>query len=406
MNNKPLRIIFLVEFVHEQGTYFRWHNLAIGLQARGHYVTVYGVDWNRHSTSRIEYRDRVEYHILSTFRGLGVFTPSTNPLNFIRRLVVKYPACDIVQTFQPFPFSTYIGWYLKRIGKAKAFCYDWDDLWINGLYKKPLRRLIDIISYPLVHHTEKRFPARADAVMVCSGYLRDLAQSAGSRRVFIVHNGFWSSSPMDKQQARTLLGLRADSVYAGFMGRTLSELSWCLKAMQSLHEQDHGHRVRLALCGMPADALNQLPPNVAAQIDYLGQLSPANCRVFASAIDLGLMPLENNAFNQSRFPIKYAEYQASSTPVLYSQVGECSTIDQHFDWNITAGNTEQQFIDRFISTMLDVLVTSTFSLVKVDRLANFLSWDLLAEQLETNYSSLVIDNLVDKTQGLCKRMSV
>jgi hypothetical protein len=166
MNNKPLRIIFLVEFVHEQGTYFRWHNLAIGLQARGHSVTVYSVDWNRHAPDRTEYRDGVEYHILSTFRGLSVFTPSTNPLNLIRRLAVKYPVCDIVHTFQPFPFSAYIGWYLRRIGKAKAFCYDWDDLWINGLYKKRLRAINDKISVPLVRHTEKRFPARADAVTV------------------------------------------------------------------------------------------------------------------------------------------------------------------------------------------------------------------------------------------------
>ena len=97
-----LRVIFLVEFVHEQGTYFRWHNLAIGLQLLGHRVTVYAIDWDRFTKDRVEHRDGVEYQILSTFRGLNIFTPSTNPLNLLRRFAIRYPACDVVHTFQPF----------------------------------------------------------------------------------------------------------------------------------------------------------------------------------------------------------------------------------------------------------------------------------------------------------------
>jgi glycosyltransferase involved in cell wall biosynthesis len=321
-------------------------------------------------------------------------------------MAVKYTACDFVHTIQPFPFSTYIGWYLKRTGKTKLFCYDWDDLWINGLYKKPFRRLIDRIAYPLVLHTEKRFPARADAVTVCSEYLRDLARAAGSQRVFIVHNGFWPNASINKQQARTQLGLHDDSVYAGFMGRTIDELSWCFRAMQSLHEQTCSRRVRLALCGMTEDALNELPPDIMDQIDYLGQLSPANCRVFASAIDLGLMPLQNNAFNQSRFPIKYAEYQACGTPVIYSQVGECSIIDQYFDWNIAAGTTEQQFVDCFVSAMLNVLITGMFSSVKVDRLAAQLNWGVLADHLEIHYSSLLTGASIVEVRELGKSLSL
>jgi hypothetical protein len=39
---RPLQIHFFVNFSHPSGTYFRFHNLAIGLTRLGHQVTVFG----------------------------------------------------------------------------------------------------------------------------------------------------------------------------------------------------------------------------------------------------------------------------------------------------------------------------------------------------------------------------
>ncbi len=386
MASSALKINFLVEFIHEQGTYFRWHNLAIGLQALGHQVTVFAVDWDRHSRDRVEHRDGVEYRILSTFRGFGLFTPSTNPLNFIRRLAVNYPACDIVHTFQPFPFSAYLGWYLKSTGKATNFFYDWDDLWTNGLYKKPLKGIANKLSCLLVRHTESRFPARAGGVTVCSNYLRKLAVTAGSSFVTVLHNGFWPFAPIDQQQARRQLGLQPGAVYAGFMGRTDDELSWCVAALQALQQQVPGHNYRLALCGMPPDFLDSLPDDTRARIDYLGHLSPLDCRLFAAALDYGLLPLADTAFNQSRFPIKFADYQASGTPVIVSEVGECSHLKKQLDWNSPAGTTKEQFIACCLRTLSSVAVTQSRSLVNRDQLAAQLSWTVLAQRLASAYA--------------------
>ncbi len=381
---QSLRIIFLVESVHEQGTYFRWHNLAIGLQARGHRVIVYGVDWNRHSSDRIEYRDGVEYNILSTFRGLSIFTPSTNPLNLIRRLAIRYPACDIVHSFQPFPFSACIGWFLNQKGRAKAFFYDWDDLWTGGLYKRPLLRRTEKVSYPLVRYIEKHFPSRADVTTVCSGYLRDLAIATGSQRTTVIHNGFWPYEPIPKHQARIQLGLRPDALYMGYMGRTNGELAWCLNALQEVLTRTKDNKVRLALCGMQADSLTGLPPELITQIDYFGQLTPSECQIFAAALDFGLLPLSDNAFNQSRFPIKFADYQAAGTPIIYSEVGECHLIGKHFAWNSAAGNTQQQFIECFVETTLKAL-SGNLPKVDMSKLTSLLNWQLLADHLSIDY---------------------
>ena len=386
MSGKGLKIIFLVEYVHEQGTYFRWHNLAIGLQAAGHQVIVFGVDWDKHSTDRTELRDGVEYRILSTFRGLNVFTPSTNPLNFLRRFLLTYPHCDIVHTFQPFPFSAYLGWYLKSTGKANYFFYDWDDLWTKGYYdKKPIKGLSDKITFLLVRHTERRFPSCAGFVTVCSNYLRELAETAGAHFVSVIHNGFWPFEPIDQKRARTQLGLQPNAVYAGFMGRTTGELSWCIAAIQALHRQAPDHDFRLALCGMMPDFLDELSDDAKSQIDYLGNLSPLDCRLFAAAIDFGLLPLEDNAFNQSRFPIKFAEYQASGTPVIFSEVGECNKLGKQFNWTIPAGTTSQQFIDCFVHTLSDAVASQKRPVVNQEQLAYQLSWTMLAQDLASDY---------------------
>jgi hypothetical protein len=87
-------------------------------------------------------------------------------------------------------------------------------------------------------------------------------------------------------------------------------------------------------------------------------------------------------------------------------VGECSTLDQYFGWNIAAGNTEQQFIECFVSTMLKVLETGKFSLVEADRLSSWLGWGILAEQLEKHYSRLAKGALVDQKPDLHKPLSV
>ena len=389
MTSKPLTILFLVESAHEQGTYFRWHNLAIGLQAMGHTVTVYAVDWNRHSANRTEYKDGIKYCFTRAYRGFSLFTPSTNPFMLLRRFTLDYPRCDVVHSFQPFPASAYLGWYLKKTGRASYFFYDWDDLWVGGLLKKPLTRLLDKVTYPLVRHIEKRFPARADFVTTCSTYLRQLAVQSGAKNTSIIHNGFWPFSVPDKQQARATLGLQPDVFYIGFMGRTSSELSWCVAAQQALVAQNLPRPVRLVLCGMPDFLLDEFSAEQKETIDYLGYLSPLDCRLFAAAIDVGLLPLQDDAFNQSRFPIKFAEYQASGTPVVHSEIGECNELSKQFSWNVKAGTTKQQFIDATVMAVCEKITGERNEPVDRDKLASALSWTLLAQQLAAEYSRVV-----------------
>ena len=141
-----------------------------------------------------------------------------------------------------------------------------------------------------------------------------------------MHNGFWRHEYVSKREAREILGMDPHARYLGYMGRshTGAELAWCMEALAETGGARDG--VRLAFCGLPAQLLENVPVSIREQVDILGEITPTQAEHFARAIDLGLLPLHDNPFNQSRFPIRFAHYLAAGTPVLCSQVGELQLL--------------------------------------------------------------------------------
>jgi glycosyltransferase involved in cell wall biosynthesis len=337
----PLRVHFFVNFVHPFGTYFRFHNLAIGLTRLGHHVTVFAGDLNYRSRSRREVRDGVSYQIIpETFlvRALGFHC---DPISWARRYAQSYPPCDVAHLFQPFPSAT-AAWL--RAGTRVRF-YDWDDLWSGGLMSGQVVRRRDHWPRMLVRFMERRLPRWTDHVTAISQFLATLAQERGARAVTLLHSGSWPADASDKAATRARLGLRADAFYSGFMGRTTAELPWCFDALAK--SADRYPATRLALCGMPASELDGLPPDVRRRIDYLGQLPPAVAKDFAACLDLGLLPMKENKFNLSRLPQKFGDHVASGVPLLCSTVGECGLLAPLFPWVLPAGTTRAEWVNSF-----------------------------------------------------------
>ncbi|MGL1236461.1 hypothetical protein ACSTKT_24015, partial [Vibrio parahaemolyticus] len=67
------------------------------------------------------------------------------------------------------------------------------------------------------------------------------------------------------------------------------------------------------------------------RIIYLGEVSATDAREIAAAVDLGLIPLENSLFNQSRFPIKFFDFLTVGTPIYISDVGEIAKIGKEMN---------------------------------------------------------------------------
>ena len=90
-----LRIHFYVSSSHKAGTYFRFHNLAVGLTQLGHRVTVYASDVDRRSLIRTEIRDGVPYVIRPEHWLNRLCWLSSDPITVIRRWASRCPPCDV-----------------------------------------------------------------------------------------------------------------------------------------------------------------------------------------------------------------------------------------------------------------------------------------------------------------------
>lgn len=387
MDTVKLKITFLTADCSTQGTYFRWHNIGIGLVNLGHSVDVFCVDNNDTPVARKENRDGVVYHIAKSAKGKSIFGTVNHPITAFKRIFDEFSECDIVHVFQPF-LSVYLPWKFNFRKKAGITFFDWDDLWVDKLRDSEKKDFRSAWEYKLKGYFEKNISSLGYRMTVCSNFLKNRAIERGASKVDIIHNGFWEYDVPEKALAREKLGLEKDALYVGFMGRTGFELHWAFTSFENSLKQ--GINIRFALCGPNADVMDGLSDEVKSKIDYLGSLSPADTRYFATGIDLGLLPLMKTEFNESRFPIKFAEYLAAGLPVLCSEVGEINEYGKEFPWVVKAGLNESEWSLNFAKA-IDLLISN--KLVKVDAkiVSDNLSWGHISKQVEQVYLKAMSD---------------
>jgi Glycosyl transferase 4-like domain len=375
---ESLQVHFFVNFVHQQGTYFRYHNLAVGLTRLGHRVKVYASDINYRSRARREIREGVPYDIVPESVLTRLLHWHCEPVTAARRFARRYPPCDVAHLFQPFPCAA-AGWVGAR---ARVRFYDWDDLWSGGLMAGPIERWRDYWPRGVVRFLEHRLPRRADHVTAISSFLADRARERGAHGVTLLNSGSWPDEPPDRVAARLHLGLRPGALYVGFMGRTAAEVGWCFESLaESLAEYPS---LRLAVCGPPVSCLDGLAAPVRERVDYLGQLSPTDARAFAACIDLGLLPLDDNLFNCSRLPQKFGDHLAAGVPLLCSTVGECGRLIGRFPWALPAGTNRSDWLSAF-GAALRRLVRGDVPPYAPGVFRAHMSWEGLSGQLAEAY---------------------
>ncbi len=376
--DERLSVDFFVNFIHEQGTYFRFHNLAVALAAQDHDVRVEAADFDARGKQRAEWRDGVLYRVVPESPPVYAFQAPCHPLTAVRRATRRYRKVHVAHVFQPFP-SAAAAWMRSP---AMIRCYDWDDLWGGGFFSG---RLPPRIWWPswVTGRLERSLPRKADSVTVVSSDLRRRATLLGARNVEVLRNGLAPTEAPRQDEARRHFGLDPDALYVGFMGRTTDELEWCVAAVAQAD-----HDVRLALCGPKPDVANIAVERLQARCDYLGSLPPEQMPAFAAALDLGLLPLEDNPFNRSRFPIKFAEYLAAGTPVLCSAVGDVGALAQESAGIISGGVGRDEWIRRFNSA-LGRIRANTLPPFDDFKLVDELQWGRLASQLVDHYRELL-----------------
>lgn len=397
--SRSLNIAFFVSADGRSGTYFRYHNLAIALARRGHEVTVHSqsID-NRRGTSE-EKREGVHY-VLAPSVPLNRFFPfAMNPGNILRRFFTGFQRRallarhEVFHLFQPFENSAY-QWLWERRSRARSarqdvlFAWDWDDFWCGGLPQQKGRgRFQDHMHYWLMEQMEHRLPRLADVVTTCSVFLADLARARGARRVEVIHNGYWPdpATPVcaSKAVSRRDFSMDPNAFYLGFTGFTAAEFDWCLDVIAAFAD-DPG--VRLACCG--AELRRQIDarsPAIAAKVDHLGYMPAPDVRRLLGALDVGLLPLEDHSFNQSRQPIKFAEYLGVGLPILCSDTGEVGRLGRKLDGVVLLPAERQGWVEGCCRTIRDLRAHRTLPHPNPSQLEDQLSWSAAAARLEALY---------------------
>lgn len=381
VQSRPLRIHYYVSCAHEQGTYFRFHNLARGLQQLGHTVTIYAVDVHGEGAKRSEIRDGVRYEILPESWKVSLFSAGSHPVTALRRALRRAPRCDVAHLFQPF-LGAAVEW---RLSSSEVKIYDWDDRWTGGLYGPKPARFRDRWPRAWMRYLENSLPALADHVTVVSDYLHAMARERKAKGTSIIENGFWPAPYLDRTAARRRLGLQDNGLYVGFMGRTTRELAWCFEEVDRLSERFAN--LRFAVCGVANSELPSESAKVALRLDNLGQLPYSATRDFAAAVDLALLPLENTEFNQSRFPIKFCEHLATGNFLLCSEIGEIGRLVREFPWAIPAGTTREHWRQAF-EFAIERIASGERPTPELARFAERMSWLALSRRMEGIYRAI------------------
>ena len=376
----PLRIHFFVSFVHPQGTYFRFHNLARGLAALGHDVHVYACDQDAASGARTERRDGIPYSIVPVSGAARWCTAGADPWRTLTHGLTRFPPCDVAHLFQPFAVSA-LAW---RRCPARARFWDWDDLWTHDTARPTLRPLRRHWPRVVTATLEHALPRAADHVTAIDHYLLDLARSRGAKAGSLLYNPSPQFDVPSRVDTRTKFRLDPDALYVGFMGYTLDELDWCFEAV--MRNLTRHPRLRFVLCGPSADVLPPLRPDVRARTDCLGRLPQSDARAVASAMDLALLPLQDNPFNRSRFPVKFSEYLMAGTPVLCSEIGECGLLAPKIQGVLGAGTTREAWLAAF-DDALDRAAAGTLPAVDADAVQALFSSEVVCRGLAATYEA-------------------
>ena len=162
----------------------------------------------------------------------------------------------------------------------------------------------------------------------------------------IIGNGFWKTCIPDKNAMRIKWGLEKDMFYVAYIGKTANELNWAIDAINCI-DVALQPKTTLIIAGPPKALIEKLLKKTSDNIIYLGELTVEQARELASASDLGLIPLENSLFNQSRFPIKFFDFLTVGTPIYLSNVGEIALLSKSLDYVFCGSNNKKEWIKQF-----------------------------------------------------------
>lgn len=192
------------------------------------------------------------------------------------------------------------------------------------------------VSAGHLRRQERRALARADVVVALSPALADRWAAMGARRPAVIPNGCWPLAEVPVRPPLAEAGLPRP--VAGLIGRLSDRIDFdVLEAIA-----DAGQSLLLMGPRDPRwepDRFRRLTSRPSVR--YIGPVPSAEVPARLAAIDVGITPYRDDAFNRASFPLKTLEYLSAGVPVVTSSLPAARWLHADLAASVPAGVADQ-----------------------------------------------------------------
>ena len=278
--------------------------------------------------------------------------------------------------------SFYILWLLKRL-KA-SLVYDFDD----AVYIRHVTRLDH--GYTLSGKLSRRFSRvckSVDLIFAGNKILAHVAHINGAKNVMVLP----TSVPLPSLAKREGNDSKSELVKLGWVGSKLN--LFYLESIENvlLNLQRKNINFKLLVMSDRAPKFKEFSNH-----EFI-QWSPDDELTFLNSIDIGLMPLKNNAYTQGKCAYKALQYMSFGKPVVVSDVGVNAEWINGAGFSVGSNGEMEQAL---FSLILDSQLRGDFGSRATDLIRNKFERNLLADQLKDALLSLIDQSFKDGTSGV------
>ena len=334
----PPRVLVLNHNLPERGTWFRALRTAEAFAARGARVTMVCTGPGRWRL-RAGWRGNVQ--MLQAPHWSPVYGPDSgwSPLGAAARLGLSLRGWDAVMSFSHKPVDQLPARLSRSLCGARWAC-DWCDLWgedgLNALQRAqrgPAASLHDRASDACDSIDARLEQAAARDCDVLTVISTDLARRAAAlgrdeRRALLYPSGadLDGIRPLDRARCRRALGLEEGRFLVGYVSSWHPDEGLLLRALSRACAQAPALQLLAAGAPVAASDAELRALGLRGRVTHLGRLPYRRLSMMLGACDAAVLPLEDTAFNRSRWPNKICDYLAAGRAIVAGEVGDVARL--------------------------------------------------------------------------------
>lgn len=318
-------------------------------------------------------------------------------------LSLTFKSIDVIHVFDAlFPQNAIpiVLWKIRHRSRKPVVFVDWDDWWGRGGILDLNLRGVYRTTIPFLTFLEEKIPSLADGVTVTNETLRNRAVAVGvnPHSLFVIPNGtdINYNNSFSICEARRRLNLPLDAVIYCFHTRRGILSPQMIINVPRVNKNIILLAHKIVRDSFPNAFLLLLGENSKAVLDYARSLGldknvlsidfqPADVyKLYLSASDFFLLPVEDLPFERARFPQRLMDYLAAGRPVITTAlpeirkiVGDCGFFIREYD--------EKDLAGRMLEAITNPVLCQKKGKAAIEKVKKQASWMSVSRQLEEVY---------------------